>query len=165
MFLLWFLGTLRTALLAVEGHPGTLTALVFGSGLLTVATYLVWVGIAGQGIDSAANLAGYDDATLRNIFVTRVLAEGPVGVGALTRAAMLAAASIVVLRFGGLPKWLGWAGAVVAAASFVGIFTLLEPHPNEGPIGSVWLISWLAFHVWVLAASIVLVARPRGAHA
>lgn len=160
LFLLWFLGTLRSSLIAAEGQPGELTAIAFGAGLLTVATYLVAAGIAVQGIDSSAALASYDDATLRSIFVTRELAVGPVGVGTVTRAALVGAASLVILRFGGLPKWLGWTGIVVAAASLVGLFTLIEPRPQEGPIDAVWFLSWLAFHVWLLAASIVLVSRP-----
>lgn len=159
LFLLWFLGSLRSALVAAEGQPGRLSAIAFGSGLLTVALYVVSAGLAGQGLD--ADIARYDAETARDIFVVGEIAFGPVGVGTVTRAALLGAASLVALRFGGLPKWLAWAGAVVAAASFVGLFTIVEAKPTEGPIGAVWFFSWLAFELWVLVTSIVLVVRAK----
>jgi hypothetical protein len=161
LFLLWFLGSLRARLVAAEGAPGRLAPIAFGAGLLTVATYLVTAGQLVEGVGSSAKMATYDAATLRSILITSELAWGAVGVGTLTRAALLGAASLVALRFGGLPKWLGWVGALFAAGSFVGIFTLLGANPTEdGPLDTVWFLSWLAFNLWVLLASIVLVARP-----
>lgn len=158
--LLWFLGSLRSALLAAEGQPGRLTALMFGAGLVTVATYLVWAGLTVEGVASKS-MGSYDADTLRSIFVVSEIAPGPIGAGTVARAAMMGAAALAALRFGGLPKWLGWVAGAIALGSLAGIFTLVEPDPTEGPMDAVWFFSWLAFHLWILLAGIVLVARPR----
>lgn len=156
-FLLWFLGSLRTALLGAEGVPGRLTSIAFGAGVLNVALYLATFGITGQGL--FADAGELDPNVARDIFVVGETGFGPLGVATIARAAMVGAASLVALRFGGLPRWLGWIGAVVAAASFLGTFTIVESSPGEGPLGGVWFFSWLAFTLWVLLTSIVLTLR------
>src|SRR5439155_9512088 len=41
VFFIWFLASLRVRLLAVEGEPGRLTSIAFGSGLVFVALMAV----------------------------------------------------------------------------------------------------------------------------
>jgi hypothetical protein len=133
-----FLGTLREMLVRAEGGPGTLSALVFGPGLVFVACLLT-----GSAISRApAALAEQENFTL-----DANTAELLDGAGYLTIVAGLMAASILVLsastaalRTGVLPAWLGWAGLIVSVVMLFSIFFL--------PI--------LAFLAWVLAVSLVL---------
>ena len=62
---------------------------------------------------------------------------------------LLIGAGLSVVRFGGLPKWLGWVAIVLAVA-------------GATPIG---FVAFLGGALWVLIVSILLAVRARGASA
>ena len=62
---------------------------------------------------------------------------------------LLIGAGLSVVRFGGLPKWLGWVAIVLAVA-------------GATPIG---FVAFLGGALWVLIVSILLSVRARGASA
>ncbi len=64
------------------------------------------------------------------------------------------AAAVAIVRSGSFPRWLGWAAFLVGAAH------LLAP---VVPLTSVWGISLLAFYIWVVAASVIML-RSAAAH-
>jgi uncharacterized protein (DUF58 family) len=61
---------------------------------------------------------------------------------------MLATAALIILRYGALPRWLGWVGLLFA-------LWLLIP-----PIG--WAGLLLGVPLWTLAAAVLMWMRPSG---
>jgi hypothetical protein len=86
---------------------------------------------------------------------------GFIGAGTFLRAAFCGSIALVVFRHGGLPRWLGWTSAIMAAASLVGGLVILTPQ-EDSILGLVWFVALLAFLAWTLAASIYLTMRPGG---
>lgn len=78
-------------------------------------------------------------------------------------AALVAASSVVALRRGVLPRWLGWAGLVVAALALVGAASVQQSgwFMPQADIGALPIAS-AAFMLWLLATSITLL-RVRAA--
>lgn len=129
MSFIWFLSALRARIAAAEGGAGTLTALAFGSGLVTAG---LWVVAAGLWAVVADTLQETDRFVLDpNTY--RVL--GGLGYmlfvsGVTITLVLVAATSIAALRTGLLPRWLGWVGIAVALVltmswTFVPFFILL----------------------------------------
>ena len=142
VFLVWFLSSLRRALLAAEGGDGRLAAVAFGGGLLVTAMLL-----AGFALNALGALRADEDGTIA-AEVAVVLQDGSSilqGLAAtMAMVVLLAATAVVTLRFRALPAWLGWASLVLAVIGLI------------GPISWVLL---LLFPLWVLATSIVLYQR------
>jgi hypothetical protein len=142
-----FLGTLRDMLVRAEGGPGTLSALVFGPGLVFTALYVAGVSLFA----APASLAGDSDFTLDPNVAELVSNAGYlllVG-GVMVASVMVLSASTAALRTGVLPAWLGWVGLVVAV---VMIFAVI-------------FIPILVFVGWVLVVSLVMLVaawRVRG---
>ena len=134
-----FLGTLRTMLDRGESGPGTLSGLVFGSGVVTTALI-----IAGAAVYAApAMLAGDQDFQL-----APNTAEALTWVGYLLIVAGVMTASIVVLatstaslRTGVLPAWVGWIGLVV------GVVMLF----------SIYYFPMIIFAAWILVVSLLMI--------
>jgi hypothetical protein len=134
IFLIWFGGSLRSALLRAEGGEGRLSTLAF-AGILVI-------GIMGA-IGSTLTFVVADT-------VNDVPAEATQALSVLSSdfflpflagiALFMFATGICVLRHGGLPRWLGWVAIVIGVVSVT-------------PIG---FVGFLAVFVWVLVASIVL---------
>jgi hypothetical protein len=134
IFLVWFGGVLRSALLRAEGGEGRLSLVAF-AGILTI-------GITG-GIGSALQFTVADTVNDVPATVTQalsVLSEDfflPFLAGI---ALFMFGAGICALRHGGLPKWLAWVAIVIGVIAVT-------------PVG---FIGFLAVLVWVLVASVVL---------
>jgi hypothetical protein len=75
--------------------------------------------------------------------------------GALSGIAMTGTA-LVILRTGVFPRWLGWAGALIAAAAFLGSAAIVENDP-AGFFATVNGLAWLAYFLWVAALAVLLV--------
>jgi hypothetical protein len=132
----WFLGSLRSRLLAAEGGDGRLTAIAYGGGVATAVCLALMPG---------AHMAG----ALSNdeIDESAALALGAVGdvffLGAeYLLPVLLVASAMVALRYGGLPRWLAWIQVLVALVLLSGV------------IG--WAALIFAFPVWVLVTSYLL---------
>jgi len=137
--LLFFAGVVRSRLREAEGPRGSLSAIAFG-GLLVVAT-----GIA---VDSTINFAAaeaVDDLDPVGIHTLSALWQNdwiPFAAGALT---FLLATGITIVRFGALPRWLGYAGIILAILMAT-------------PLGEV---AFLGVAVYLIALSVLLALRDR----
>ncbi len=74
----------------------------------------------------------------------------------LARALLSAAASILIFRTHALPQWLGWLGAVLAVALFVGGLTFIL---NSAVLYALVAVTLLLLLVWVAAVSFVVSRR------
>lgn len=117
IFLLWFLGSLRSMLRRAEGDTGRLSAVAFGAGIALAS--LVWVKVAVTGAVAAA--VEYSDTFTADpdtvkfgdaVFLWLLSNEGVAG------GVLIAATSVIALRTGVFPAWLAWAGLAVALVSF-----------------------------------------------
>lgn len=155
--LLWFLGTLRASLRRAEGGEGRLSSIAFGGGVATATMILVSGGIQAQTFFQ--DIESLSPERIRDLWLAvTVVGDAAFGLSTFARAVLVGAASWCAIRFGGLPKWLGWLGMVIALASLVGGLAVLEAG-DEGIFGGIWFISFLAFFVWLLIAGIVLTIR------
>ena len=152
---LWFIGSLRAALSRAESSQ-RLAFVGFGGGLLTAGLFLA--GTALQSEIIFADLATKDEVTLLSQWAIFDASGGFFAITPFLRAVFVGAASLVAIRHGGLPRWLGWAGLLAAMANFVGGFDFLAP-PGGSFTGHP-LIDLFAFLAWVLLASGILFFRP-----
>lgn len=158
--LLWFSASVWAALRGAD-PDGRLSAITLGAGMLTAG-----FSLATTGMLTSYTITDWDklDAPVaQSLFETGGYAFSFIFVGgALLRAAFVGAASLATLRFGGLPKWLGWVGMIVALANLMGTFQIVEASEN-GVFSNVAFFSLImGFSLWVLLASIYLVRYPKG---
>lgn len=136
VFGLFFFGHLR-AVLRQNGAAESLAAVSFGGAVLFAAGGGIAAGTSLALADHPRNLAPSAAQTL-NLLGRDLPMILFVGAGIL-----MLAAGLAIVRTGGLPVWLGWAGIVLG---LVGVL----------PVG---FIAILAAAIWTLAASIVLILR------
>ncbi len=137
----WFLGSLRSRLLAAEGPEGRLTTMAFAGGVAATVCIALIPGpnmaasfVKDQYLDGSAAVAL--DAVGDAFFVA---AEYLVPV-------LLASTALLALRTRAvLPHWLAWATLVVALVLLV------------GPVG--WAALLFAFPIWIVIVSVLLL-RP-----
>jgi hypothetical protein len=139
---LWFLAGLRGILVRAEGEVARWTALAYGAGIASTALFLgavsLFVAPAGSAGEesfrevnpSAANIVGNAGYAM---FACSIMVAGM----------LVLATSIVALRTLVFPRWLSFAGFVVAPLLLLAIFFIPA-------------FLWLA---WVLAVSLVLILR------
>jgi hypothetical protein len=133
---IWFLGSLRSRLLAAEGGDGRLTALAFAGGIATATCLALIPGgnaagaLSNDEIDESAALAL---SSIGDAFFLAAEYLLPV---------LLVASALVALRYAALPRWLAWIQLIVALVLLI------------GPIG--WAALIFAFPVWVLVVSLLL---------
>lgn len=136
---LWFTGILRGRLVGAEGGTGTFASTAFAGG---VATGVFALGIPAGGVVAALGIdqIGAQEAAALNAL------EAAFFIGAeLSAIVLLAAAAVVALRTGALPRW--WVAASVLLAVWLVI----------GPIGWVGLLAGLP--AWTVLTSVMLL-RP-----
>jgi hypothetical protein len=157
-FFLWFLASVRGVLRAAEGDTGRLSAVVFGGGLVTVATFIVTLTFVAGAAFRPAETPPEITRTLDDL---SFLAFAP---GACGVVAFFAATAALTLRTKVLPAWLGWLAVVPAISN---AFSVGAVFTDSGPFSGDGIFSYLGFFsflVWILGASIVLVrsagARP-----
>jgi hypothetical protein len=140
VFFVIFVGALRARLVAFEGHGAFLTAIAFAGGLgVGFFTLLV------PGPNFAGALA--EDELAPQAAQALVVVDDAFFVAAeLSAALLLVAAAFVILRYGALPRWLGWVGLLFA-------LWLLIP-----PIG--WAGLLLGLPLWTLATAVLMWMRP-----
>ena len=117
LFFLWFLAELRVRLLAAEGQPARLTALAFGSGLVSAVLFLlsmtVWAATSFAH-DEAEFSA--DPGTVRLLDSTGYVLWASAGSMSIP---LVVAVSLIALRTRVFPVWLGWVGLVLALALII----------------------------------------------
>jgi hypothetical protein len=150
-FLIWFIGALRSALAAAEGGEGRLATTAYGGGLIAVAGLIVSLGLA-----ATAALHPADNGPE----LTRALTDAAAMVLAVSAPAVVVffvANGLSILRTGFLPAGLGWLGFAAALFNALGIGAVYTDHgafAADGAFG--FLIGFLLFLAWFLAASIML---------
>jgi hypothetical protein len=137
---LWFLGSLRTRLLAAEGPEGRLTSIAFAGGLATAILGALIPGPDVAGAFSKDDIDASGASALHHLTSMFFIAAEylcPV---------LLVATGLVALRTGAvLPRWLAWITLLIALAMLI------------APIG--WAALIFAFPLWVLVVS-YLIWRP-----
>jgi len=151
--LLWFLGSLRTALVTLDQR---LSSIAFGGGILTAGLLLAFSGIQLEIV--FADFTAVEGPVASARWVLYDASGGLLGITPFPRAVFLSAASLVILRWRGFPRWLGWFGLVGATVNLVGGFDLLAP-PNVSVTGHS-LADLVLFLLWVFLASVILVWFP-----
>ena len=133
---IWFLGSLRSRLLSLEGGSGRLSTLAYGGG---IAAATIAILIPGPDQVGALNK---DDIDTSGAAVLHHLSDAFfIGLEYILPVFLFATA-IVALRYEALPRWLGWVTALI------GLVLLI------GPIG--WAALIFAFPIWVLIVSVLL---------
>jgi hypothetical protein len=147
-FFPFFLGSLWVCLRSAEDDGGWLSAIAFGTGLVALAVKLasgapVLATRPNEGMNPevARSLIAMNDASFLLTF--------------LPLAVMLSATSIVTMRWGALPQWLGWMSVVAALGLFGALSAaIIAPSPPE------WtFLPMLLYLLWIVATSIVLIRR------
>jgi hypothetical protein len=144
IFLIWFGGSLRSALLRAEGGQGRLSMLAF-AGILTIAiSGGVASGIEFTVADTVNDVPAVATQTLS------VLNEDFFFAFAAGAVVFMFGSGLATLRYGALPRWLGWAAIVIGILSVA------------GPAG---FAGFLLTLIWILVVSIVLYMRGAEASA
>lgn len=150
---LWFFSVLASVLRRAEGDTGHLWVLALVAGVSTVVVVLgvtavrtsLYVRTAQEG-DPGVVRALYDMSSSALHFASFLLAI------------FLAAAAMVILRTGALPRWLGWIGLVFAALQLAAAAGVLS---DTGGVGNLSLLALLTFALWtVLASAVLTFPRP-----
>lgn len=159
VFLIWFLGSVRSHLRLSEGGTGRLSAVSFAGGIIFV-TLLSVSGIVNTAL--ADGIASYADPdTTRALYALVVLAND---VNWFPMAVFTGAATLVAFRHNAFPGWLAWLGAAVALSSPIGALAIVV---DTGPFSSAGIFSivgLLLFLLWLLLLSVVLIQKAGRAH-
>jgi hypothetical protein len=146
LLFLVFLAALRGRLRDAEGEAGRVTALAFGSGIVSAVLWFLAIAFF-----VAPAFAANDTSKFRldpNSY--RLLSDlgYAIWVGAVIVAAVLVwATSAIALRAGVLPKWFAWLGILAGVLQLFAIF----------------FVPAFIFWGWVLLASVLLSVRRRPA--
>ena len=150
LFYVPFFAGLCEKLRAAEGTPAVWSRVTWAGAILSPAAgttsgaFIVGAAMLENAV--APDVARFAIASSFYAFVVS---------GALTGIAMTGAA-LVILRTGVLPRWLGWAGALIAAAAILGSAAIVENDP-AGVFATVNGFAWLAYFLWMAALSMSLV--------
>jgi hypothetical protein len=139
LLFIWFLGSLRSHLLAAEGGDGRLANLAYGGGLVASA-----IALLIPAVDEVGAL-NKDDIDASGASVLHHFSDAFFVATEYALPILFFATAIVALRYAALPKWLGWLSALV------GVVLLI------GPIG--WAALIFATPIWTLIVSILLWRR------
>ena len=136
LFFFGFLAYFRSRLQQAEGEGGWLTSLAYGGGLVTAAVTLAFISL--DLAMTAVRDYGPDTQVAKALIA---LQWRYVWVFAPPMIAFTLGASLVIVRYAALPRWIGWIGFPVAVTLFV---------------------PWFGFSVamaWVLVVSIILLVQ------
>jgi hypothetical protein len=151
-FFLFFVGTLWACLRDAEGAGGWLSATAFGAGL---AEFAVKLGSGAPLLATRAN-KGMDPEITRALIAMN---DASFVLTFLPLAVMLLATAVVTIRWGALPRWLGWMAAVTALGLLAGLAAgVIDPYPGWAAL------PMLLYVLWIVAASIVLIRRAEAPH-
>ena len=136
LLFIWFLGSLRSHYLAAEGEPGRISALAYGGGIAAA--------VIGMLIPVADEVGALDknDIDASGASVLHHFSDAFFVATEYMLPIFFFSAAIMALRYGALPKWLGWFSVLI------GIVLLI------GPIG--WAALIFATPIWILIVSFLL---------
>ncbi len=125
VFFFGFLAYLRRRLEHAEGEGGWLTSTAYGGGLVVAAMMLVMLSMTF----ATTSVSPDHDAVVAKVFTT--WSWNSIWIFAPPMIALVLGASLVAVRYPGLPRWTGWLGFPVA-------LTLLAPW-----VGMVVALAWV----------------------
>lgn len=134
-FLFWFLPMLRHRLELAQGEHGWLPSVAYGSGLTGAGVLLM---LASLGF--AGSLVGDFEGDWEVAKTILILSWDHLIVLSPALASLVAATSVVSIRSGALPAWLGWVSLPLVLA----------------PVFIAPALMTIAFLVWVIVVSLVL---------
>jgi hypothetical protein len=140
-FLLFFVSILRYELRRAGG-TGQLANAAFAGGVLAAAGFGILAVVHLALADAADSVKTIGTTQVLNVLDNNDFLPMAAGMGVLVLGAGLSA-----VRYGGLPKWLGWVGVVLGVAQFT-------------PAG---FFAFLLSGVWILIASILLTLARQSA--
>jgi hypothetical protein len=144
-FLVFFSSILYRNVRAAGGQ-GRLAAAAFGGGLLSATGFAVAAAIHFALADAGHKISTLGTTQTLNVLDNDCFIPFVAGLGIL-----LFASGVATLRYGGrLPRWLGWAGAIIGVAIFI---------PFVG------FPAFALSGIWVIVASIVLYRQGAAADA
>jgi hypothetical protein len=157
-FFLPFAACLRSILGSAEGEPGLCSRLFFAGAILTLA-----IGGAAS-IGQGALAMGASDQAIDDSSIKVMAYAGDYGFAAIGFGFALSAlsASMVMLITGVVGKWVGYLGFIVAVINIIGSAWPIDGDP-ESVLGAFSIIGFLAFGLWVLGTSIMLLRQPSAA--
>jgi hypothetical protein len=150
LFYVPFFAGLCERLRAAEGTPAIWSRVTWGGAILSPAAgttsgaFIVGAALLGSAV--SPDVARFAAASNFYAFVVS---------GALSGIAMTGA-TVVILRTGVFPRWLGWAGASIAVAAILGSAAIVENDP-AGLFAAVSGFAWLAYFLWIAALAVSLV--------
>jgi hypothetical protein len=150
LFYVPFFAGLCERLRAAEGTPAIWSRVTWAGAILSPAAGTT----SGAFIVGAALLQNTVSPDVARFAIASNLYAFVVS-GALTGIAMTGAA-LVILRTGVFPRWLGWEGALIAAAAILGSAAIVENDP-AGVFATVNSLAWLAYFLWIAALAVSLV--------
>jgi hypothetical protein len=139
VFLLFFVGILRSLLHAAEGGIARLSAVAFGGGIVLAIGILSFAGFTFGLADAADDGLTPQAAQALNVLNTDFFFPVAAGLGTL-----MIATGIVSIRSRALPAWLGWAALVIGIVAVT-------------PLG---FFAFLVFGIWTLVTSVILWRAP-----
>ena len=134
VFLLFFVGTLRSVTRAGEGATAGLSSVVLAGGAVAAVGNLIFSGLSFTLGDAAADL---EPAAVQALSALNSDFFFPLAGGIAT---LLFACGLASVRGAALPAWLGWSAMVIAVAVFT-------------PLG---FFAFLASILWIVVTGIVL---------
>ena len=149
---LFFFGSLWSALRRAEGDDGWLSAAAFGGGLLSLA--ILFSGGAAS-VAAHSNACGIDPQLWQ---VLHDFGSAAFFLSFFPLAVLLAASAVVAIRFGALPRWLGWMSAFVAVTLLIGGIAGIDYAREDAGL------PYLLFELWTVITSIVLIRRVGVSH-
>jgi len=156
LFLL-FLWLMRSRLNTFESTNELLWSLALAAGVLVAAFHVL-----ATALWAAPAIALHDDFDPALMGAASLLSDNYrtalVEISTFWRGLLLGTVSVLILKHGGFPRWLGWLAAVTAGAAFAGSISFVDS-PAQQAITVAGFGSYVGFHVWVLAASVALALR------
>jgi hypothetical protein len=138
---LWFLGSLRSTFREAEGGTGRLTSIAYAGGIVLAGFALADGALQFAVAESVGDIPPVATQTLSALY-NNFFFGFPAGIGTL-----LLASSLVIVRFGALPAWMGWFAFVLGIISIT-------------PLG---FFAFLAVLLWIAIASWMLFTQQRPA--
>jgi hypothetical protein len=136
----WFLGSVRARYHVAEGGTGRLTAIIFGTGILTAVLAMAFVAPGAAAAFAADNLDRPLDPGAAEAL--SVVGDGFFIAAEAAIVAFYLAVGIGALRYRVLPSWLAWASialGILAVFPWIGWAAFIWGLPLWVLVTSVWM--------------------------
>jgi hypothetical protein len=145
--LLWWLGTLWVTLRQAEGGIPRLTVAAALGTVVAAACVLVSFAVVSM------MATQFRDLRPRDLDVFYTLNYTLVATTAFGAAVLVLSSSVVILRSGVFPSWVGWLGLADGVAFLGGGAGLVSTRDAVGIVGFVAFLVWLA---WIVVVSVFM---------